>query len=187
MNDGRYSLKDFYVGQSDGKKEALYKKDFENYFYDYNGIYKTATTDKTFLILGRKGTGKSILAEFLHKQSLKEPNWFCQICSYKEFKFHELTHLKNNDVKPNEYITIWEWVILLELGKMCLNDNKLNDFDQMKKFKEFMSNSFSSLNLNANRILEITKSKKIAGHLLKFSGEYNSSVKYTTGSYLEYI
>lgn len=183
----KYTLKDFYIGNNDGKKEALYKADFEKYFYDYNRIYETAMFKEKFLILGRKGTGKSLLAEFIYKQSQKDSNWFCQICSYKEFKFHELILLKNDDITPNEYISIWEWVILLELGKLCLNDNYIPFSETKEKLEKFITNNFFSLDLNAAKIIEITKTNKIKGSLFKISGEHGREGKYVNGSYLNYI
>ena len=184
----RYSLKDFYVGKNDGKKEALYKADFENYFYDYNNIYETTLSKEKFLILGRKGTGKSILAEFIAKNAQKDPNWFCQICSYKDFKFHELVFLKTNDITPNEYISIWDWVILLELAKLCLKDNGISETAEKDKLRNFIESNFFSLDLDASKIVEITKTNKLSGSLKSIiSGEHSKGTKLINGTYLDYI
>lgn len=182
-----YTLENFYLGQSDGKKEAIYRKDFENFFYNYNDSYQKAMKENIFLILGRKGTGKSILAEFIKKKSEEQPNLFCEVCSYKEFKFHELIHLKNNNIEPNEYISIWEWVLLLELAKLCLNDESLTDFDEQQTLSNFIEDNFFSLNLDAEKIVEVTKQKNINGEVLKIGAGYHKSTTYETGSYLNYL
>jgi hypothetical protein len=183
----RYSLKDFYLGNSDGKKEAQYKKDFEQYFYDYNDLYERATTRERYLILGRKGTGKTLLAEIIYKKSSSNPNCFCEICSYKEFKFHELLILKSEDISPNEYISIWEWVILIQIGKMCCRDEGIKEKDLKSKLKKFIFNNFSSLDINSNKIIEITKNNAIGGTLANFTGGVGKGVKSVKGSYLNYL
>ncbi|PAD71136.1 hypothetical protein CHH67_25830, partial [Paenibacillus campinasensis] len=82
---------------------------------------------------------------------------FCKLCSYKEFKFHELIQLKNTDIKPNEYISIWEWVIYIEFARLILDDNSISHQDEWKKLKKFFDRNFYSSKLDAMKILEITK------------------------------
>lgn len=182
-----YSLENFYLGQSDGKKEAIYRKDFENFFYNYDDSYHKAMKENIFLILGRKGTGKSILAEFIKKKSGEQSDCFCEICSYKEFKFHELIHLKSDNIEPNEYISIWEWVFLLELANLCLNDESLIDFSEQQTLLNFVKENFFSLSLDAVKIVEVTKQKNIKGEILKLGGNYQKSTRYEHGSYLNYL
>lgn len=90
-----FSLKQIFLGEPDGRKEALYRPDFEKFFFDYQNIAEEAINPKNFLFLGRKGSGKTILAEYIKKQASTEPCHFCEIRSYKEFKFQELVHFKS--------------------------------------------------------------------------------------------
>jgi ABC-type lipoprotein export system ATPase subunit len=76
-------IESVYLGINDGKKEALYKNDFEKYFFDYNGIYEKALAADKFLIMGKKGSGKTILAEYIRKISESDSQWFCEVRSYK--------------------------------------------------------------------------------------------------------
>jgi hypothetical protein len=182
----KYSLKDFYLGNSDGKKEAQYKEDFEQYFYDYDNLYERAITKEKYLILGRKGTGKTLLAEII-KKTLSNSNYFCEICSYKEFKFHELLILKSEDIEPNEYISIWEWVILIQIGKMCCQDEGIKEKELKSKLRKFIYNNFANLDINSNRIIEITKNNSIGGTLSTFTGKIEKHTKSIKGSYLNYL
>lgn len=182
-----YSLKDFYLGNSDGKKEARYRDDFERYFFDYDRIYERSISKEKYLILGRKGTGKTILAEFIYKKMVDTPNCFCEICSYKEFKFHELLILKSDDISPNEYIAIWEWVLLIELGKLCIKDENISDNNLKKRLKDFIFKNFLSLDIDSNKVLEVTKENKIEGEALFLGAEHAVHTRYSKGSYLNYL
>lgn len=186
-----YSLKDFYLGNNDGKKEAQYREDFEQFFYDYNNIYEKVMSKEKYLILGRKGTGKTILAEFMHKKATNSPNVFCSISSYKEFKFYELLLLKNDDIAPNEYISIWEWVILIELSRMCAKDEGIANNHDKEILVKFISDNFYSLEITSNKVIEITKNNELKGSLgkgaLSISGGGGKSTTYQRGSYLNYL
>lgn len=184
-----YKLRDMFIGFNDGKREASRMKDFEQYYFDYNGNVDKIVKSEKFLLLGKKGTGKSLLAEYINKKSYSDSNWFCKLASYKEFNFHELVHLKSNSIKPNEYITIWEWIILLEIAQQCVQDNSINNIYK-DNLKEFMENNFMGLKLNMNKVVEVTKKKTINGGILKpitISGNLGSDTKYAYGSYIDYI
>lgn len=181
-----YFLADVFLGENDGKKEALYRSDFERFFYDYNNIYENTLKNQNFLVLGRKGSGKTILAEFIKKQAQKEPQWFCEICSYKDFKFHELINLKSSDISPNEYICIWEWVILLDFARNCLLDEGLVS-EEKKKLETFFKDNYYSIDIDSKKIVEITKQNKIKGTFLKQSAEHSNTTKLSETSYLSYV
>jgi hypothetical protein len=183
-----YTINDIFLGEPDGKKEAAYNSDFENFFFDYNNLYLESMKQKVFIILGRKGTGKSILGEFIKKQSNDDPEWFCHLISYKDFQFHALIQLENGDIRPNEYISIWEWVLLIELAKLCLENKKLESYDEYEKLRVFFSENNFSMDLNTLKIIEITKQRNISGNVLRMvQGGGNYTVKSERGNYLNYI
>lgn len=187
INEIGYSIKQFYLGSSDGKKEALYKDDFEKYFYDYENICEQLLSKETFLILGRKGTGKSLLSEYINKKAKESPQWFSKINSYKDFKFHQLLHLKSDDISPNEYLSIWEWVCLIDLANILIEDEGISDISSKEVIDKFVKNNHFSFGLDANKLIEATKQKKINGSLLKFSADYQLTSKESHGSYLNYL
>lgn len=71
---------------------------------------------------------------------------------------------------------------------MCLQDNGIENTIGLEKIKRFLSKNFSLLELNANKIIEITKTNKIEGSALKIlSGGHSGQIKYTEGTYLDYL
>lgn len=185
-----YTLEQLFIGYNDGKKEARHRSDFEEYYFDYNGNYEKILQHDKYLLLGRKGTGKSLLGEYIKKKSQYDSNWFCKISSYKQFKFHELNNLKTRDPKPNEYFAIWEWIVLLEIAYECIKDEKIKD-EYRSKLKEFLTSNFMGLDLDMNKVIEITKTKKINGKIsIKnacIGADSSEDYKLEEGSYLDYI
>lgn len=180
-------LKDVYLGITDGKKEALYKSDFEKYFFDYNKIYEQALSKEIFLILGKKGSGKTLLAEYIKRTSEQDGLWFCEVRSYKEFKFHELIHLKSSDVSPNEYIAIWEWVALIDLARLCLKDQGIPDGPDKTKLNKFFSDNYYSIDIDSEKVIEKARSGKIKGQAFGIGGEGSITEKKEVAEYFYYL
>ena len=189
---GSYKLKDFYVGNDDGKKEAAYKDDFERYFYDHENIYERILDKQRFLLLGRKGMGKTILAEFIKKTASKNSEWFCEICSFSDFKFQKLKHLKSDDLSPNEFKPVWRWILLLELSKLILKDQSICDEKSVIALEKFIKENFDENNLTAPLILERTETNKFKGEYkfpvgLGGGAERTLERKIAQGTYRQYL
>lgn len=182
-----FKVSQIFLGENDGKKEALYHSDFINYYFNYDNIYEKTLEPKTYLVLGKKGTGKTLLAEYIKKKAKDNYGWFCTISSYKSFRFHELRTLASRDIKPNEYMSIWEWILLMEISKLLLNDEELLETEEGEKLSRFIKNNYGSLSLDMNKVVEITKNKGISFGLKSLLLNATNSVKSQSGSYLEYI
>ncbi|OEE38676.1 P-loop ATPase, Sll1717 family [Vibrio anguillarum] len=180
-------LKDLYLGQNDGKKEAIYKDNFEEFFINENSILDQVQRKEKFLVLGRKGSGKTFLAHYMKKISTRNDSWNCDIRSYKDFKFQELVHLQTEDVKPNEYYEIWRWMLLLDLSRSILKDTKMKKNEFRDKIESFFEENYKSIDIDSKRIIEITKANKIRGSVFRSFLETNFGDKIETGSYLDYI
>lgn len=188
-----YRLKDFFIGRNDGKSEATYKKDFENYFYDYKNLYEKALDQEKYIVLGRKGTGKTILSEFIDKKAKENPNWFCALSSHKDFRFDSLIPLENRDITPNEFISIWEWIILIQFAGLIQKDQSLSLISpdiarQVEILLKFVSGNFGPAQLNnPNYIVEKTKRNQIKGNLGFVEGKIEEEAKEATKGYLSFL
>lgn len=180
-------LKDVFLGFNDGKKEAIYKEDFEKYFYDHDNIYEKATKPEKFIILGRKGSGKTILAEYIKKTSGTDPSHFCEIRFFKDFRFHELLALKSEDIKPNEYICIWKWVILLDLARNIISDQGCSNKDAQERLEKFYKKNYYSIDIDSQKVIELTRTNKFHGTLLGVGGEHSTNTTKERPQYLNYL
>ncbi len=183
----RIRLKDIYLGENDGKKEAVYRSDFERFFIDIGKIYEKLKENKYFLVLGRKGSGKTYLGQYIKKIASQDALHFCDVSSYKDFKFQELIQLKSSDIKPNEYYEIWRWLLLLDLGKLCLSDEGIPECDAKKKLSSFFAANYNSLEIDAKKVIEITKKNQVRGGFLTSFVDLSAGEKAEEGSYIDYI
>lgn len=67
-------LKDFNIGHDDGEQEAA-DSVFVDLFYTDNDSYNSILDKDKFIIKGKKGTGKTLLAEYVKtKHNKKKSN-----------------------------------------------------------------------------------------------------------------
>ena len=182
-------LSELYLGFNDGITEATEEK-FTDYFYDHNKMIEKVLKKNIWLVLGRKGTGKSLLGRYL--EEIKD-NWndFSILLSYQDFRLNKLVPLKSGDESPNQYIQIWKWLLLIEISRLLLQSNELMEEQDYYRLGAFFNKNFGDLQIDKNKILEITKNGKIKGEVglagLKIGGEIGKDIKYIEANYSEYL
>jgi len=165
MVNDTYKIGNIYFGTADGEDEALkllnLADDFKNYFYDYDNIVEKALQPLTYLILGKKGAGKTLLGEYLNYKLNQSDHTFSRITSFNEFRMHSLRELSAKDTPPNEYIPIWSYVILIELSKIITSNPSLQNNDNCLRLKKFLDKNYQKLILTQNVEKDIQKLKSV--------------------------
>lgn len=182
-----YKLQDIKLGEVDGKRERMALPNFDEFYYDYNGIIKKALNPLNFVVAGKKGSGKTLLAEYLKKYFSKNDLHFLSMQSYKSFSLNELKVLKKGEFISEEYKPIWKWIILIELSKLCLQ----NTFLESEKEYEFLNNFLKDnglLGLESFETIECVKEKSGIFNISKFfSGKAKVEKKQQQKNYFELL
>ncbi len=109
------------------------KQESTDYFYNVSES-KKLFDGKKYFVIGRKGTGKTAIAE--HLSTTQAFNMFSEKLSFKNFPFNFLYSLDNSKyTAPNQYITIWKYLIYSCVCKLMVN-NQAIDFEVRNKLKE---------------------------------------------------
>lgn len=116
---------------------SIEAKDEDNslYFFHFDDVSDIEEGRKNYVI-GRKGTGKTAIAEYLHKH--KDYNQFSRLLSFKNFPFNSLySHADDSYNRPNQYITLWLYVIYHYICSMLAENEQVCsrcNFDLKKSF-----------------------------------------------------
>lgn len=91
------------------------QEDGLRYFYHVNEAKALKSGDK-FYVIGRKGSGKSAISQYLLNLNTVDADTGCRMfteqLTFKHFPFNELYQLENDKyTRPNQYITIWKYII----------------------------------------------------------------------------
>ncbi|MBB4803078.1 hypothetical protein HNP37_003153 [Flavobacterium nitrogenifigens] len=118
-------------------------EDTEKYFYYSSEVDNIIKNNKCYVI-GRKGSGKSAICEYLIKR--KEHNIFSTKLSFKNFPFNELYHLDNQKyTAPNQYITLWKYLIYSNICKLMVSNENIDSTVRAELEKIYPKSSIKSL------------------------------------------
>jgi hypothetical protein len=107
---------------SNRKREAK-AEDNDRYFWHVGEVDQIAKGEKYFVI-GRKGSGKTAICEYLGKQ--KRFDLFAEKLTFKNFPFNDLYAQKNDRyTPPNQFITIWKYLIYSTVCRLMLRNQAL--------------------------------------------------------------
>lgn len=121
------------------------KKERSEYFYNIEEV-ETITSGKKSFVIGRKGSGKTAIAQYLCE--IKEELVFTQKLSFKNFPFNILYSLDNRKeyTQPNQYISIWKYLIYTYICKKMISNQNINIGIRDKLTKLYGDSSITSLN-----------------------------------------
>lgn len=96
------------------------------YFYHTTELDRILKGQK-FFVIGRKGTGKTALREFIYQSGNAERNTYTEKLTFKNFPFGTLYQAKNTQyTPPNQYITLWKLLIYSVVAKMMLRNKGID-------------------------------------------------------------
>lgn len=105
------------------KLEAKLEKG-KDYFFHSAELNQITDRNKCYII-GRKGTGKSSISEYI--LNLKSYNIFTEKLSFKNFPFNELYSFENQKyTPPNQYITLWKYLIYSTVAKLMVSNENID-------------------------------------------------------------
>lgn len=159
----RPKIGEFKLGEIYGESEVQYLDNYSKYFYDLNDSLGKLQKIKKMVVIGRKGTGKTLLVNVFCDLKLKE-NKIAVVESLKEFVFHELIHFQGKDISSTKYVPIFKWMILVNIAKNIVKNNNGFDEDKITHLEGFLR-SFGHVagDLRPEQTVEITREFQNSG------------------------
>ena len=125
---------------SDWKLEAKLESS-DRYFF-HTRIVDRLTSGKKSYVIGRKGTGKTAIAEFIC--STEDDTAFVQKLTFKNFPFNVLYELGDKGyTSPNQYITLWKYLIYTTICKM-LSKNMAVDVESREELSRLFEENLTT-------------------------------------------
>lgn len=189
----RPKLDTINLGEVYAENEVLYLDDYEKYFYDIGGCIEKIKSRKKFVVVGRKGTGKTLLANVVCKRN-RNIFAIAEVESLKDFVFHELVHFGGHDISSTKYVPIFEWMIFINVAKHIVLNHSAFDEEKVSILKKFLLFfGHVSGDLKIEKTIEMTRALDDASglsfKLFNFGGSVTNkditTVKQGQRSYLE--
>ncbi|WNC14884.1 P-loop ATPase, Sll1717 family [Brevibacillus brevis] len=117
-------VKQLYFGRVDASTEINEDKEkFLKNFYDANNVVGEITSNPIkFLILGKKGTGKTSVSKFI-ELSISE-KYTAKYINFEEFDYIQFSEFKSdNRDEYEQYSTPWKWILYSYLSEILLSED----------------------------------------------------------------
>ena len=155
------------LGEIEDWKLEAKLEDNKRYFYHLGLVGKIEKGSKSYVV-GRKGTGKTAICEFLYQK--KGQKKFSQKLTFKNFPFNTLYNLANDQYNnPNQYITLWKYVIYSSIAKLLIINKNINGKIRSDLNKVYEKDIPTSLSSNVSRWTGGSFNLKILGNGLGFT------------------
>lgn len=107
-------------------------------YEDYHGLSDALSAEK-FMVIGRKGSGKSAFGSYIHTTSLNEPNLHCKFIKKSDINLEKIIQIGQDAGAAIEAESFFKWIIYTSIlglfSKMETIENK-KEYDDLRKFLE---------------------------------------------------
>ncbi|EPY6430552.1 P-loop ATPase, Sll1717 family [Clostridium sporogenes] len=157
----KFCFEDYVFGYADAETEFnMNRKIFEEAFYDPKNIIDKLINGYEFMLIGRKGVGKTAFSAKIRSLSEKDVNLNSDLMVLSNFEFKTFNKLKNLDLEGTQrFKSSWDLTLLIYIYKIL---NKRFDFSSVKEYQdriEFLEQNNLLSGKNINNIIR-TLSKK---------------------------
>jgi len=156
------TTKDIFLGAPEAEAEALVDSRIHllDVFDDYFSVLEELKTEK-FIITGRKGSGKSAIAEYMALRHKNKATNFFAFIKGSDINFESILQLASGiaDVSLNAPM-LFQWVLLLNFCNMISENELLASDKAVKNLKNFILRNKDFLNFKGYEIKEILTTKK---------------------------
>lgn len=161
----------FYIGLPEAEAEAkdTNKIEFIDFYMDYLEISDQIDSGK-FIIIGRKGSGKSAFAAYLKKKTLDSYNTYVDFVTRTDILITNKIIEHENEINPSIF---FEWVILLKIVKYIIYFENIFDDGIVRKLKNFYSINSGFLDILSYDTKKILSSDEILVNAGPITALYN--------------
>lgn len=171
-----------FLGAPEAEAEALpnSKMPLSKVYKDYNELIPALKNEK-FIIVGRKGSGKSAFAEHICLIADNEPNLFANFIRQGEANLEHIVQIGTTSGHKIERENLYKWLILTNILKLFSDNQGLQNNKDYNLLKQFLAKNSGYIDIRESEIKELVKKQgfEINIEYLKrfFSSKMNKSLE----------
>lgn len=161
-------FKEYQFGFADASKEyTIIPEIFEKAFYDPKGIIDQLMNKWVFMLVGRKGVGKSAFSSKIQSLSEKNENLFSSQMMLNDFEFTTFakTKIDNNVSGTQKYKNSWEFILLVSIYKIIYKDLNIREVENFNRLVNLLEEIGFPIELNYKRNVSTLSKLKIGTNL----------------------
>lgn len=172
-----------FLGAPEAEAESLptSKVSLFDVYEDHHDLFGELSNEK-FIVVGRKGCGKSAFAEYAYTLSKGDANLFCSFIRQDVVNMETLVQIgavEGNESHSKEYL--FKWLIYTHILKLFFENEASQDAKQFGLLKEFLKKNSGYIDIDKGEILELVKKHKFEVSIEQFKrffkGKYGQDVE----------
>lgn len=130
--------KQIFLGSPEAEAESLAtsRMPLHIVYEDFHGLSEALSAEK-FIIMARKGCGKSAFAEYIQYKSEGDANFFCSFIKPNSINLELIVQLGKESGSAIEKETLFKWIIYTKIIEMITDNEAIKleaPFDHLSKF-----------------------------------------------------
>lgn len=156
---GSHNSNEFIIiGKTEAEAEALPTSSvpLRMVYEDYNNLL-TSLSSENFIVIGRKGSGKSAFSEYVYGLSQDEPNVFCKFIRQDEANLEYLVQVGLDSGHPIERENLYRWLILTNILKLFHDNRAIENNNDYALLGQFLKKNSGFIDIRKSEIKELVE------------------------------
>ena len=154
-----------FLGSPEAEAEALPNSQIplSSVYDDYSNLVAELQYEK-FIILGRKGSGKSAFAEYICSIAANQPNMFARFIRKSETNLESIVQIGRDNGHNIEIENLYTWLILTNVLKLFSENQAVQNHSDYKNLNKFLSKNSGFIDIRESEIKEVVEQKGMEVH-----------------------
>lgn len=144
-----------YLGAPEAEAETLSRSrvNLADVYRDYHNLLPQLDTEK-FILVGRKGSGKSAFAEYLYLHSMNNANEFCKFIKRDQLAIERVVQHEDSDEESISYSTFIKWMVYTNFLDLIINNESVKNIKEYRYLVEFLKKNSGFVDIDKLEINE---------------------------------
>lgn len=174
----RNSKKVLFLGSPEAEAEANFNSRVKliDVYEDWHDLFELLSFEK-FIIVGRKGAGKSAFARYAQAKSMTEPNLFVDFVTQEKINLEKLVQLGTKQGHIFEKESIFKWLIYTHLVQLFTLNEATKDCSEFEQLRQFLRKNRGFVNITEMENKEFTQSSGFEVNIEPLKRFYRQKIK----------
>ena len=189
----RVTTRGFCIGVPEAEAEATTSSiRLDAIFEDFLDVFQQLNNEK-FIVLGRKGTGKSAIGEHILSMANNEPTLFSTFIKKDEIDIEKIVQIGKEEGVAIERALLYKWIILTKFVSLFADNQSIACLNGMQHLSKFIKKNRGFININNYEVKEIIKQYGISVNVeyfkryLSANGLTNTEYRYDKAEFYKLI
>jgi hypothetical protein len=172
-NNGR-----LYLGAPEAEAESTgsSRVSLIDVYRDWHDLFEKLSHEK-FIIVGRKGSGKSAFARYAQAQSKSQPNLFVDFVQQDTANLEKLVQIGTKEGHELQKESIFKWLIYTHLIRLFANNEAAKQSSDFEQLRQFIRKNSGFVNITESEIQDITENKGLEVNIEPLKRFYRQKIK----------